>query len=160
MVDELLLSESVSFNHRKTRLPLVHCPAASCQRRSGRWLANIRIDVQELYGPLIIWAIQNWQNPGHSLHLALNTTMLWNRFCVVVVSVMAHGRAIPLHWQTLEHPSASVTAAVSIALLEKADQLLSGFTAIRILADRAFSCDELTAWFNGRYRWMCDAVEW
>jgi len=87
------------------------------------------------------------------LHLALDTTMLWNRCCVVVVSVVAHGRAIPLLWQTLEHPSASVSASVSIALLEKADQLLSGFGALTLLADRAFPCDELIAWFGGKPRW-------
>jgi hypothetical protein len=29
---------------------------------------------------LIVWAIQHWQNQGHTLHLALDTTMLWNRF--------------------------------------------------------------------------------
>lgn len=34
--------------------------------------------------------------PGHTLHLALDTTMLWNGFRMVVLSVMAHGRAIPL----------------------------------------------------------------
>jgi len=79
--------------------------------------------------------------------------MLWNRFCVVVVSVVAHGRAIPLLWQTLEHPSASVSAWVSIALLEKADQLLAGFGAITLLADRAFPCEELLSWFRGRSRW-------
>jgi hypothetical protein len=153
MVAGLLLSETVCFDRWKTRLPMARCLASSWQRRCGRWLANSRIDVQEMYGPLIVWAIQHWQNPGHTLHLALDTTMLWNRFCVVVVSVVAHGRAIPLLWQTLEHPSASVCASISIGLLEKADQLLSGFGAITLLADRAFPCDELIAWFNGRSRW-------
>jgi hypothetical protein len=71
----------------------------------------------------------------------------------VVLSVVIHNRAIPLLWQTLEHPSASVSAPVSIALLKKADRLLSGFGAITLLADRAFSCDELIAWFGGRSRW-------
>jgi hypothetical protein len=153
MVAGLLLSETVCFDRWKTRLPMARCLAASWQRRCQRWLANSRIDVETLYGPLIVWAIQHWQNQGHTLHLALDTTMLWNRFCVVVVSVVAHGRAIPLLWQTLEHPSASVSASVSIALLEKADQLLAGFGAITLLADRAFPCDELIAWFNGRSRW-------
>ncbi len=153
MVAGLLLSETVCFDRWKARLPLAYCLAASWQRRCGRWLANSRIDVEALYGPLILWAIENWQNPGHTLHLALDTTMLWNRFCVVVLSVVAHGRAIPLLWQTLEHPSASVSASVSIALLEKADQLLSGFGAITLLADRAFPCDELIDWFDGRPRW-------
>ncbi len=79
--------------------------------------------------------------------------MLWNRFCVVVLSVVAHGRAIPLLWQTLEHPSARVSASISIALLEKADRLLAGFESITLLAHRAFPCDELIAWFGGRTRW-------
>jgi hypothetical protein len=101
----------------------------------------------------VLWAFQQWQNPGHTLYLALDTTMLWNRFCVVVLSVVIYNRAIPLLWQTLEHPSASVSASVSIALLEKADRLLSGFGSITLLADRTFPCDELIAWFGGRTRW-------
>jgi len=153
MVAGLSLSETVCFDRWKTRLPLGYCLAASWQQRCQRWLANSRIDVQALYGPLILWAIQHWQKPGHTLYLALDTTVLWNRFCMVVLSVVAHGRAIPLLWQTLEHPSASVSASVSIALLEKADRLLSGCRAITLLADRAFPCDELIAWFGGRSRW-------
>ncbi len=153
MVAGLLLSETVCFDRWKSRLPLSHCLAASWQRRCQRWLDNARIDVESLYRPLILWAIQGWQTPGHSLHLALDTTMLWNRFCVVVLSVVAHGRAIPLLWQTLEHPSASVSAAVSIGLLDKADRLLAGFGAITLLADRAFPCDALLGWFHGRDRW-------
>ena len=137
-----------------------HCPVRD-QRHlvllawmvAGLLLSETICDVEALYGPLVLWAIQQWQNPGHTLHLALDTTMLWNRFCVVVVSVVAHGRAIPLLWQTLEHPSASVCASISIALLEKADQILSGFESITLLADRAFPCDELIDWFRGRSRW-------
>jgi hypothetical protein len=136
-----------------TRLPLGRCLASSWQRRCQRWLSNSRIDPERLYSPLILWAIQGWQKPGQALHLALDTTMLWNRFCVVVLSVVAHGRAIPLLWQTLEHPSASVSASVSIALLEKADRLLSGCRAITLLADRAFPCDQLIAWLCSRPRW-------
>jgi hypothetical protein len=153
MVAGLLLSETICFDRWKTRLPFAHCLASSWQRRCQRWLSNRRIDVEAIDGPLIVWAIQHWQNQGHSLHLALDTTMLWNRFCVVVVSVVAHGRAILLLWQTLEHPSASVSASISIALLEKADQLLIGFESITLLADRAFPCDELIAWFKSRPRW-------
>jgi len=153
MVAGLLLSETVCFDRWKTRLPMARCLAASWQRRCQRWLANSRIDVQALYGPLILWAIQPWQNSVHRLHLALNTTMLWNRYCVVVVSVVANGRAIPLLWQTLEHPNASVSASVSIGLLEKADQLLIGFGAITLLADRAFPCDALIGWFGDKPRW-------
>jgi hypothetical protein len=153
MVAGLLLSQTVCFDHWKTRLPLGRCLAASWQRRCQRWLSNSRIDPESLYGPLILWAIQGWRKPDQALHLALDTTMLWNRICVVVVSVVCHGRAIPLLWQTLEHPSASVSAAVSIGLLEKADQLLAGFGAITLLADRAFPCAELLGWLENKPGW-------
>jgi hypothetical protein len=153
MVAGLLLSQTVCFDHWMTRLPLGRCLASSWQRRCQRWLSNSRIDPERLYSPLILWAIQGWQKPGQALHLALDTTMLWNRICVVVVSVVCHGRAVPLLWQTLEHPSASVSAAVSIGLLEKADQLLAGFGAITLLADRAFPCAELLGWLENKPGW-------
>ena len=153
MVAGLLLSETVCFDRWKSRLPLGHCLASSWQRRCQRWLANARIDGEKLYGPLILWAIQQWQTPDHSLHLALDTTVLWNRFCVVVLSVVCHGRAIPLLWQTLEHPSASVSAEVVIALLQRADPLLTDFGAITVLADRGFPSAELLGWFEGQSRW-------
>lgn len=28
---------------------------------------------------LVLWAIKHWQKPGQALHLALDTTMMWNR---------------------------------------------------------------------------------
>ncbi len=96
MVDVLSLSETVCFVRCKARLPMPHCLTASWQRRCQRWLANSHFDVETLYSPLGLWAIQHWQNQGHTLHLALDTTMLWNRFCVVVLSVVAYGRSIAL----------------------------------------------------------------
>ena len=153
MVAGLLLSETVCFDRWKARLPLRHCLAASWQRRCQRWLSNGRIDVEALYVPLIFWSLQQWQKPGHTLHLALDTTVLWDRFCVVVLSVVCHGRAIPLLWQTLEHPSASVSAEVVIALLQRADRLLVDFGSITVLADRGFPSAELLRWFEGRSRW-------
>lgn len=71
MVCGLLLSQTVCFGHWQRVLPLHHCLAASWQRRCRRWLSNGRIDPQTLYSPLLLWAIQPWQKPGHTLHLAL-----------------------------------------------------------------------------------------
>ncbi len=153
MVAGLLLSQTVCFDRWKAVLPLGHCLAASWQRRAQRWLSNSRIEVEALYGPLVLWALQHWQTPGQPLHLALDTTMLWNRCCVVVLSVVCHGRAVPLLWRTLEHPSARVSAEVSIALLDRADALLAEFGAITLLADRAFPSAELLGWFEEKPRW-------
>ena len=153
MVAGLLLSQNVCFGHWQQLLPLHPCQASSWQRRCRRWLSNGRIDPGSLCGPLMLWAMQQWQTPGQALPLALDTTVLWNRFCVVVISVVCHGRAIPLLWQTLEHPSASVSAEVVIALLQRADRLLTGFHAITVLADRAFPSADLLGWFEARPRW-------
>jgi hypothetical protein len=54
---------------------------------------------------------------------------------------------------TAQNPSASLSATVTIGLLEQADRLLAGFGAITLLADRAFPCDALLGWFHGRDRW-------
>ena len=153
MAAGLLLSQTVCFDRWKSVLPLGHCLAASWQRRTQRWLSNARIDGEMLYGPLILWALQHWQKPDQSLLLALDTTMLWNRCCVVMLSVVVHGRAIPLLWRTLEHSSASVSAEISIALLDKADRLLAAFGSITLLADRGFPSAPLLSWFAPRPRW-------
>jgi hypothetical protein len=153
MVAGLLLSQTVCFDRWKTVLPLGYCQASSWQRRCRRWLSNKLIEVEALYGPLILWAIQHWQKLGQSLHLALDTTMLWNRCCVVVLSVVAHGRAIPPVWRMLEHPSASVSAELVIALLNRADWLLAEFSSITLLADRGFPSAELLGWFDAKPCW-------
>jgi hypothetical protein len=72
---------------------------------------------------------------------------------VVVISVICHGRAVPLLWKALDHPSASVSAEVVIELLERADRLLADFGSITLLADRAFPSAELLSWFYGKARW-------
>ena len=54
-------------------------------------------------------AISNWQ--GQRLYLALDTTVLWNRFCIVHLSVGGTGRAVPFLWKVLEHKSATVAEA-------------------------------------------------
>lgn len=153
MVAGLLLSKTACFGHWKRALPLQHCLAASLQRRCRRWLGNERMDAAAIYGPLVLWAIQHWQKPGQVLHLALDTTVMWNRFCVVLLSVVCHGRAIPLLWQTLEPRNASASAEVVIALLERANRLLARFGAITVLADRGFPSTELLDWFERRERW-------
>jgi len=60
MVVGLSPSETVCFDRCNTRLATTRCLAASWQRRCQRWLINSRIDVQVLYGPLVLWAFQQW----------------------------------------------------------------------------------------------------
>lgn len=115
--------------------------AQSTQRRFARWLRNKRIEVHLLYAPLIQTALAEWGN--HTLYLALDTTMLWNRYCVIRLSVIYRGRAVPLVWEVLVHSSSSVAYAAYAALLEAVPPVLPRGVKVVLLADRGFADTEL-----------------
>ena len=58
----------------------------STQRRFRRWLANRRIEVAPLYGPLIPQALQEGESP--TLSLALATSLLGNQYCRIRLSIV------------------------------------------------------------------------
>ena len=127
--------------------------AQSTQRRFARWLHNKRIEVHTLYAPLIQTALAEWGN--HTLYLALDTTMLWNRYCVIRLSVIYRGRAVPLVWEVLEHSSSSVAYEAYAALLEAVPPLLPLGVRVVFLADRGFADTELLAhlrWLGWHFR--------
>jgi hypothetical protein len=111
--------------------------AQSSVRRFARWLANERIDVHRLYGPLIQQALSSWG--AHALYLALDTSLLWEQYCVIRISLIYRGRAIPLVWQVIEHASSSVAYATYRVLLDKAASLLPVNVRVVFLADRGFA---------------------
>ena len=45
---------------------------------------------------------------GKRLSGALDTSMLWDTYGIVRLSVIYRGRAVPLVWSVLEHGSAAV----------------------------------------------------
>ncbi len=127
-------------------VPFVHGRAQyaqSTQRRFRRWLANPRIAVAPQYGPLIQQALQNWGT--HPLYLALDTSMLWNQYCLIRVSVVYRGRAVPVVGEVSEPGSSSVTHAAYAALLEAVPSLLPAGVKVVFLADRGFADTELLA---------------
>jgi hypothetical protein len=111
--------------------------AQSTQRRFARWLQNARIEVHCLYAPLIQQAVAAWGN--HTLYLALDTTMLWNRYCVIRISLIYRGRAVPVVWEVLEHGSSSVAYATYKVLLDALPPLLPLGVRVVFLADRGFA---------------------
>ena len=99
--------------------------AASTIRRFRRFLDNKRIDVPRLYTPLLHQALQGWHHS--TVYVALDTSMLWNRYCLVRLSLIYRGRAIPLVWKVLEHGSAMVAYEDYHTLLDQAAQLLFSY---------------------------------
>ena len=82
----------------------------STVRRFRRWLDNDTLEVHALYGPLIHQALGGWINK--TLYVALDTSMLWDTYCMVRLSVIYRGRAVPLVWMVIEHGSATVAYEV------------------------------------------------
>ena len=103
----------------------------------GFWAAE-RISVAHLYVPLVLASLKRWQQ--HRLYLALDTTMLWNRYCMIHLSVVCCGRAVPLLWRVLEHGSAAVAFKGYKPLLRKARWLLRHQGDVMLLADRGNAC--------------------
>ena len=124
--------------------------AQSTQRRFARWLRNGRIEVHSLYAPLVQQAVAEWGK--HTVYLALDTTMLWNRYCIVRISVIYRGRAVPLVWQVLEHGSSSVAYEAYEVLLDAVPPLLPQGVKVVLLADRGFADTQLLAHLR-RLRW-------
>ena len=122
-------------------VPYVHSRAQYAQstvRRFRRWLDNKRIKVHKLYGPLIQQALSEWGE--QILYLALDTSMLWGKYCIIRISVVYRGRAVPLVWKVLEHASSTVAFDAYKTLLNKAAQLLLPFGCqVVFLADRGFA---------------------
>jgi hypothetical protein len=106
MINGLICSGQLSLSAWE---PYVHSDAKQAQSYERRWrrfLENIRVSVEKIYLPLALLALKDWEK--HRLYLALDTTVLWNRFCMIHISVVCCGRAIPLLWRVLEHNSATV----------------------------------------------------
>jgi hypothetical protein len=111
--------------------------AQSTVRRFRRWLSNPRIEVHSLYGPLIQQALAEWGQ--HKLYLAVDTSMLWDEFCLVRIAVVYRGRAVPLVWKVLKHGSSSVAYEVYQDLLLQVAALLPLGCRVVFLADRGFA---------------------
>ena len=111
--------------------------AQSLVRRFRRWLDNNRITVEPLYGPLIEQAVVGWV--GKRMYVALDTSMLWNTYCLIRLSVIYRGRAVPLVWRVIEHGSAAVSFETSQDLLHEAQSRLPFACKVVFLADRGFA---------------------
>jgi len=115
--------------------------AQSVVRRFSRWLDNNRIKPEPLYGPLIEQALVGWV--GKRVYVALDTSMLWNTYCLIRLSVIYRGRAVPLVWDVIEHGSAAVSFEAYQELLEQANTRLPFASEVVFLADRGFADTQL-----------------
>jgi hypothetical protein len=69
--------------------------------------------------------------------------MLWNTYCLIRLSVIYRGRAVPLVWSVLQHGSAQVAFDAYQELLDRAALLLPRRCKVIFLADRGFADTDL-----------------
>jgi DDE family transposase len=121
--------------------------AQSLVRRFSRWLDNNRITVEPLYGPLIAKAVVGWVDKR--MYVALDTSMLWNTYCLIRLSVIYRGRAVPLVWRVIEHGSAAVSFETYQDLLNESKRRLPFACKVVFLADRGFADTQLMGHLRG-----------
>lgn len=124
--------------------------AQSFERRWHRFLTNPLVQCHRLYLPLVLLTLNHWK--GQRLYLALDTTVLWNRYGMIHLSVVCCGRAVPLLWRVLEHGSATVAFEQYRPLLRRARWLLRQHHQVTLLGDRGFANRPLLGWLS-RSRW-------
>jgi len=110
--------------------------AASKQRQLMRWLENPHTEPTKVYQPLIGALCQAFQ--GERLFLALDSSVLWERFVLIRVAMVYRGRALPLSWKVMESESAAVAFKTYQPLLKQAAQVLPAACRVVLLADRGF----------------------
>lgn len=83
-----------------------------------------------------------------SLTLDFDTSMLWNEFCPVKISVIWSGRSLTVAQTALKHPSASVAFKDYHFVLKQAyAQIPLGYT-VTFLANRGFNPQPLLQWLD------------
>lgn len=125
--------------------------AQSHQRRFRRWLSNQRIDASTVHHALMGQGLSRW---GQSrIYLSLDTTVVWNWFCIVWVGVVYRGRTIPVAWRIVTQPSSTVRLWSIQRVLQQAAQLMPDGVAVVLLADRGFADGKLMKYLRENLGW-------
>ena len=101
--------------------------------------------------PLIQTALAEWQNS--TITLIEDTSMLWDEYCLIRLSVQYRGRAVPLVWRVIRHRSSSVQFSVYQAMLKRAARLVPAGVSVCFLADRGFADVQLMRYLRDQLHW-------
>lgn len=146
IVAAILQAHSASISHWLPFLSHRDCQARSHMARLSYFVHNPRITSGLFYGPLVRQFLQLWE--GQDLKLTLDTSMLWDEYCLIEVCLVWGGRSITLAHKVIKHGSATVAVEVYLPVLEAAQALLPDGCSVTLLADRGFEHGELLRWLT------------
>ena len=122
IVAAILQAQSASISHWLPFLSHRDCQARSHMARLSYFVHNPRITCSLFYSPLVRQFLQPWE--GQNLKLTLDTSMLWDEYCLIEVCLVWGGRSITLAQKVIEHGSATVAVEVYLPVLEAAQAVL------------------------------------
>lgn len=140
----ILQAQSACLSHWLPYLSHRDCQARSHMERLSYFVHNSKITAETFYHPLLRQFLNAWE--GTAMTLTLDTSVLWDQYCLIEVCLVWAGRSIPLAQAVLEHGSATVAFENYCPVLETARPLLPSGIQVTLLADRGFEHGELIRW--------------
>lgn len=151
MMIGILESQNVHLNGFGVHVVSRATYAQSHQRRFRRWLSNRRIDVAAVHHRLIAKALSGWGKDR--IYLSLDTTMVWNCFCIVWVGVVYRGRTLPIAWRVVAQSSSTVRLWTIQRVLRQVQRLMPSGVSVVLLADRGFADGKLMKYLRETLKW-------
>jgi Transposase DDE domain len=149
-VAAILQAQSACLSHWLPYLSHRDCEARSHMERLNYFVHNPNINAETFYVPLLRQFLQAWE--GTAMTLTLDTSVLWDQYCLIEVCLIWGGRSIPLGQTVLEHGSATVGYEDYRPVLENTLKLLPPGCQVMLLADRGFEHGAFIRWLRDR-RW-------
>jgi len=125
------------------------CQARAHLERLSYFLHNPQISAERFYEPLLHHVLTGFA--GESVLITLDTSMLWNRFCLIAVCFVWGGRSFTLAQTVIEHGSATVGFEQYQPVLKSAQRVLPPQVQVTLLADRGFEHGQLIHWLQQQH---------
>ena len=122
------------------------CQARAHLERFSYFLHNQQITAERFYQPILRPIVSAFA--GEAVLLTLDTSMMWDQFCLIEVCLVWGGRSFTLAQTVLEHGSATVGFEQYQPVLECAKHLLPQHCQVTLLAARGFEHSQLIHWLN------------
>ena len=149
-VAAIILSGSACLGKWLSYLGHRGCQARAHMERLSYLLHNEHISAERFYVPLLRHVLQAFQDSA--LTLTLDTSLLWNRFCLIEVCLVWGGRSLTLAQTVVEHSSATVSFETYYPVLVAAKAVLPPGCSVTLLADRGFEHGALLRCLEG-WQW-------
>lgn len=143
-VAAILQSASACLSHWLPYMSHRDCKARAHMERLSYLVHNEHITAERFYHPLLEQVLQSFA--GEALTLTLDTSILWDQFCLIEICLAWGGRSITLAQNVIEHGSATVGFETYRSVLETAQSVLPDNTQVTLLADRGFEHGDLMRW--------------